>query len=305
MTCVSGEVVSIHLADLSLTGTLPSTLGVLQSMTSLDLTSNYLTNTIPSTFGNLTEIVSLSLGQNKFSGEIPSQLSTLSSLKALNLQSNRLVGTIPSALVNDVGLTSILLGSNSLVGSIPTVLGHLSSLLDLNLAYNSLTGAVPSALCGSSVSSLSLSRVPGGSNTGLTCYALCLSTIQQRTYGALFPCTEGTTSSMSTLLSLFLPFGFICSADPVSDSCSISRWEASPSINTMGITLYLLFRLIDDERSAGSVRGYMRNSGCHRRVFGPERSLGLCRRSANHTGVRGVIVHLERSDLRQRIGYWD
>ena len=71
VTCgtVSGSakyasVTSIALSGLSLTGTIPSSIGSLTSLTTLDLSSNLLASTIPSSFSNLISLSSLYLDYN-------------------------------------------------------------------------------------------------------------------------------------------------------------------------------------------------------------------------------------------------
>ena len=142
----------------SLSGSIPSGLGDLSSLTTLDLSGNQLTGAIPSGLGDLSNLTTLNLSTNQLSGPIPSELGGLSSLGTLNLSTNQLSGPIPSELGGLSSLGTLDLSTNQLHGVIPSELGHLSSLITLNLSKNGLTGPIPSELRGlSSLSALNLS----------------------------------------------------------------------------------------------------------------------------------------------------
>ena len=142
----------------SLSGAIPSGLGDLSSLTTLDLSGNQLTGAIPSGLGDLSNLTTLNLSTNQLSGPIPSELGGLSSLGTLNLSTNQLSGPIPSELGGLSSLGTLDLSTNQLHGVIPSELGHLSSLITLNLSKNGLTGPIPSELRGlSSLSALNLS----------------------------------------------------------------------------------------------------------------------------------------------------
>jgi hypothetical protein len=63
-----------------LTGTIPSILGELYSLSVLRLDRNYLTGTIPSSLGRLRNLKLLFLNDNRLSGTIPSSFTNLINL---------------------------------------------------------------------------------------------------------------------------------------------------------------------------------------------------------------------------------
>ena len=108
-----------------MSGDIPSELGNLTNLTTLNLSDNELSGEIPSELGNLTNLESLYLDHNALSGEIPSELGDLTNLRRLYLAGNSLTGCIPESLrrvpVNDfdqLGLPFCLIWSAQLtVGS--------------------------------------------------------------------------------------------------------------------------------------------------------------------------------------------
>ena len=168
--------------NLNLSGTIPSELGSLSSLTNLRLSNNLLTGSIPPELGNLSSLKWLSLWNNQLTGTIPPQLGNLTSLTMLRLEWNDLTGTIPPQLGNLTSLDSMSLGGNRLTGAIPPELGNLTNLRHLSLGgsnsgENQLTGVIPSELSKlTKLVSLALwnNRLTGqiptwlGSRTGLT-----------------------------------------------------------------------------------------------------------------------------------------
>ena len=138
-----GRVRRLDLSGNQLSGEVPSELGSLSNLESLDLSSNELTG-IPGEFGNLSNLKSLDLSSNELTG-IPAELGSLSNLESLDLSSNELTG-IPGELGSLSNLESLDLSSNELAGTIPAELGSLSNLESLNLSNNRLTGTIPAEL---------------------------------------------------------------------------------------------------------------------------------------------------------------
>ena len=131
------------LTDLSLTGSIPATLGGLADLRRLDLDENALTGNIPSELGRLRNLRHLYLFGNRLTGGIPHQIGNLGDLEFLYLYDNQLTGGIPIELARLSELRMLLLDNNRLTGGIPSVLGGMDSLERLYLRDNLLTGEIP------------------------------------------------------------------------------------------------------------------------------------------------------------------
>ncbi|TYH29919.1 hypothetical protein ES288_A01G051800v1 [Gossypium darwinii] len=129
---LSGTLQRFYASACSISGIIPSEIGNLSRLISIELVENKLTGTIPTTIGGLKELQSLSLENNKLEGSIPFELCHLNKLAFLLLTNNKLSGPIPACL-----------GSNMFSSSIPSSWKGLNNLLILNLSYNSLSGPLP------------------------------------------------------------------------------------------------------------------------------------------------------------------
>ena len=141
-----GRVTRLSLWENNLRGPLPTVLGRLTNLSSLNLDRNQLMGEIPSELGQLTSLQKLALAVNQLTGEVPSELGQLTNLSDLNLLGNQLTGEIPPELGQLTNLESLYLGPNLLTGEIPPELGQLTSLKKLSLDSNQLTGEIPPEL---------------------------------------------------------------------------------------------------------------------------------------------------------------
>ena len=116
VTCSSEVVTRLIFPYNSLTGTIPTELGNLTSLTFLDLSRNSLTGSIPSELGDLESLTILDLGLNSLSGTIPTEFGNLSNLTYLSLSYNSLSGAIPSEVTDLPNLETTGFAGNLFVG---------------------------------------------------------------------------------------------------------------------------------------------------------------------------------------------
>ena len=172
---VTGHVIGLHLATSCLYGSINSsnTLFNLVHLKRLDLSHNHFNySEIPSAVGRLSRLTSLNLSYSGFSGQIPMELLALSKLVFLDLSANPMLqleksgfrnlvqnlthlkklhlsqvnisSTLPHELVNSSSLTSLFLDECGLHGEFPITIFQLPSLHYLSVRYNpDLIGYLP------------------------------------------------------------------------------------------------------------------------------------------------------------------
>ena len=140
------RVTALELPSFALDGEIPTQLGNLDGLETLNFRFNRLSGEIPVELGNLSNLVVLNLLFNRLSGPIPPELASLSNLVELHLHHNRLTGEIPVELGNLSELVELHLDDNQLTGPIPAELGDLSNLEELSLWMNQLSGQIPHEL---------------------------------------------------------------------------------------------------------------------------------------------------------------
>jgi Leucine-rich repeat (LRR) protein len=97
--CLNLKYVSFELNQL--TGDIGPVINTLpRSLMQLDLDTNLLSGTVPTSIGMLTNLDFLDLGDNNLNGTIPTELGLLSNLEVLDLYSNRFNGTVPASLAS-------------------------------------------------------------------------------------------------------------------------------------------------------------------------------------------------------------
>ena len=95
VTCVGTAVTELKLccygdngSPNGLRGTLPSEIGMLASLTYMDLGGNSLSSTLPTQLGALVQLTLLSVGNNAFSGTLPTELALLSQVSTFYVIGN-------------------------------------------------------------------------------------------------------------------------------------------------------------------------------------------------------------------------
>ena len=98
-----------------------------ERITGIFLSRNNLSGFIPSSLGNLTLLVTIDMENNEILGEIPQSIGHLSKLEELYLGGNALSGPLPSSMGSLVSMTTLYLSDNLLSGDIPVSLATLCS----------------------------------------------------------------------------------------------------------------------------------------------------------------------------------
>jgi Leucine-rich repeat (LRR) protein len=127
----------------ALSGNIPSEIGALNQLTSLDLSENEFSGTLPKELGGLTILASFAIHQSEgnLGGPLPA-FDTFPKLKGLYLQSNNFEGQIPENFLGGVEDKStevtVSIASNNLTGSVPVSLASFSNLI-LDLEDNRIS----------------------------------------------------------------------------------------------------------------------------------------------------------------------
>ena len=140
--------VYLNLSRNDFNGSIPSSIGDMNSLKFLDLSHNQLTVEIPEHLAmgcfNLEYLV---LSENSLHGQLFSKKNYLRKLARLHLDANYFTGEIPKSLSNCSRLEGLYMSDNNLYGNIPARLGNLSSLNDIMMASNHLQGPIPLEFC--------------------------------------------------------------------------------------------------------------------------------------------------------------
>jgi len=144
--CLVGGCKELSLESSFLSGTIPSTIGLMTDLVTLTLYNNNLNGSLPAEIGNLTNLETLNLHHNYLSGVIPASIGELSSLKNMFLYVNKFSGQIPTEIGLLDKMISFFISSTKLTGTIPTEFGNMQQLVQFSLHNNRLTGSIPTEL---------------------------------------------------------------------------------------------------------------------------------------------------------------
>nr|GLL30829.1 receptor-like kinase TMK4 [Ipomoea trifida] len=163
-----GNVRSINLSSMAVSGRLPSDFNGLSSLKFLSLQNNRLSGPIPS-FSNLNSLEDLNLDDNKFTSVSPNFLSGLTSVKTININDIPTLSPwkFPTEITESPVLVSFSCSRCNLHGEIPDLFGSISGLRILRLSYNNLTGTLPPSLEKSGIQELALNNQLLGLSGGI------------------------------------------------------------------------------------------------------------------------------------------
>ena len=137
----------VNLSKNSFEGILPSSIGEMQTMRTMDLSNNNFSGELSShLISNLTSLRLLRLSHNSFHGLVP-LLSNLTRLNWLYLNNNSFSGIVEDGVSNNYSLFSLDISNNMLSGRIPRWIGSFKELNVLSLSKNQLQGEIPNELC--------------------------------------------------------------------------------------------------------------------------------------------------------------
>ncbi|KAL7237832.1 hypothetical protein ACSBR2_004022 [Camellia fascicularis] len=126
----------------ALSGKIPSTLGLVQTLEILFLSNNQLTGPLPDLMG-LNSLSYVDLSNNTFDkSDFPSWFSTLQSLETLMMENTRLQGQIPDAFFSLPLLIKVVLRNNKLNGILVVNSSNNNQLQLIDLQNNYITGYV-------------------------------------------------------------------------------------------------------------------------------------------------------------------
>jgi hypothetical protein len=115
-----GEYTHLNLPSNRLAGSLPGELALLApSLQTMSVPTNSLIGGIPTALGQLSKLESLDLTANAITESIPSELGQLSNLLLLSVYETRVTGQVPAELANLTTLTELYIARTSLTGELP------------------------------------------------------------------------------------------------------------------------------------------------------------------------------------------
>ena len=146
--------VELHAAGNALNGSLPSLLGSLRRLASLQLQHNSLSGSLPPQLADARQLARLDVSYNALSGLLPPGLGQLLELAELHASGNAITGSLPDELAALPLLRSLQLGGNVLSGSLPAWLATPPRLRWANVSGNALSGRLPAAWWDASMDAL-------------------------------------------------------------------------------------------------------------------------------------------------------
>jgi len=132
---------TLAITNASVTGPLPSFLGTLPALRTLEASYNSLQGGIPESFAS-SGIQVLKLNNQQMNGTL-APLGGMGGLVTLWVQVNNFFGPIPTGLTGASGLQSLRINDNRLVGRVPLGLATIPALSEVLMQNNKLTGELP------------------------------------------------------------------------------------------------------------------------------------------------------------------
>lgn len=131
----------LAVTNASVTGPLPSFLGTMPALKTLEAAYNRLEGGIPDSFQK-SSITTLKLNNQGMNGSIAA-IGGMTGARILWVHVNKMTGPVPAGLEGAAGLTSLRINDNQLVGRLPPGLASIPSLSECLMKNNHLSGESP------------------------------------------------------------------------------------------------------------------------------------------------------------------
>ncbi|CAL0313203.1 unnamed protein product [Lupinus luteus] len=136
------ELIHILFDGNSFSGSIPSTIGLVQTLEVLRLDRNFLTGEVPSNLNNLTNINELNLAHNNLTGPLP-DLTQMDALNYVDLSNNSFdPSEAPTWFSTLASLTTLVMEFGSLQGSLPSKLFSSPQIQQVKLRSNALNNTL-------------------------------------------------------------------------------------------------------------------------------------------------------------------
>ncbi|KAG0536421.1 hypothetical protein BDA96_03G062400 [Sorghum bicolor] len=133
---------NLFVHETNFSGTIPSSIGKVQSLKRLDLDAPGFSGNLPSSIGELKSLHTLKISGSDLVGSIPSWITNLTSLEVLQFSRCGLYGPIPSSISHLIKLKTLAIRLCKASGMIPPHILNMTGLEELVLASNNFTGTV-------------------------------------------------------------------------------------------------------------------------------------------------------------------
>lgn len=138
----SMELLHVLFDSNNLSGSIPSTLGLVQTLEVVRLDRNSLTGPVPSNLNNLTTVSELHLSNNKLTGPMPN-LTGMNSLTYLDLSNNSFdISDVPPWFSSLQSLTTLVMEYSGVQGQLPGALFSIPQVQTLSLRNNRFNGTL-------------------------------------------------------------------------------------------------------------------------------------------------------------------
>lgn len=135
------QITQLFIPSNHLQGTLPEEIGLLESLSEINLFNNNITGSLPSSLQELRQFNSLIMHNNDLSGEFPQWFPENHHLSIINLAFNNMQGYLPDNIQDNAALTTLKINSNFLQGNLSSLSG-MENLVELHLDDNLFTGSL-------------------------------------------------------------------------------------------------------------------------------------------------------------------